>query len=59
MARFIAMSARNDPSEYLEFLEGKHASCCTLDLDLAEHGYVLLQEDFQNGFYERQTPTLN
>jgi hypothetical protein len=44
----------DDPTEYLEFLEGKHRSCVTLDLDLADHGYILLEDEYEAGFYGGQ-----
>jgi len=42
------------PSAYLESLEGNSRRCVTLDLDLAEHGYVLLEDGFENGFHYGQ-----
>lgn len=43
-----------DPAEYLESLEGNTRKCVTLDLDLGEHGYVLLEDGFENGFHHGQ-----
>ncbi len=43
-----------DPAEYLESLEGDTSRCVTLDMDLGDHGYVLLQDGFEHGFYGGQ-----
>jgi len=44
----------DDPSAYLESLEGNSRRCVTLDIDLADHGYVLLEGDFEHGFHYGQ-----
>ena len=44
-----------DPAEYLASLENKTRHCSTLrDIDPADHGYVQLQEGFENGFHPGQ-----
>jgi len=43
-----------DPSDYLESLEGNTRNCITLYIDLAEHGYVMLEDGFENGFHYGQ-----
>lgn len=43
-----------DPADYLESLGGNARNCITLDLDLAENGYVLLEDGFENGFHPGQ-----
>jgi hypothetical protein len=44
-----------DPAEYLKYLENRTSSCSTLrDIDPADHGYVKLQGDFENGFHPGQ-----
>ena len=35
-------------------MEGNCHRCVTLDFDLAEHGYVLLEDGFENGFHPGQ-----
>ena len=45
---------QEDPADCLASLEGDTNNCVTLDLDLAEHGYVLLQDSFEHGFYHGQ-----
>jgi len=45
---------KEDPFDYLASLEGDTNNCVTLDLDLAEHGYVLLEGGFEHGFYHGQ-----
>lgn len=46
---------KEDPTEYLEALEGSHRKCVTFDLDLEEHGYRKLDGEYQNGLYGGQT----
>lgn len=42
-------------AEYLEGLEGNPRRCNTISaIDPAEHGYVLVQGDFENGFHDGQ-----
>lgn len=43
-----------DPAEYLQSLEGDSRRCVTLDIDLAEHDYVLLEDGFEHGFHHGQ-----
>jgi len=43
-----------DPTDYLQSLEGNSRRCVTLDIDLAEQGYVLLEGGFENGFHYGQ-----
>lgn len=43
---------KKDPAEYLEGLEGNCNSAVTVDVDLAENGYKLVQEGFENGLHE-------
>ncbi len=43
-----------DPSDYLASLEGKYRKCMTINLDLEEHGYVLIEGEFENGFHTGQ-----
>jgi hypothetical protein len=43
-----------DPTDYLMSLEGNTRKCVTLDIDLAEQGYVLLEDGFENGFHYGQ-----
>jgi hypothetical protein len=43
-----------DPTDYLQSLEGDDRRCVTLSLDLEAHGYRLLADDFENGFYGGQ-----
>jgi hypothetical protein len=45
---------KNDPTSYLESLEGQENSCLTVSVDLEEHGYVLLESGFEHGFYSGQ-----
>lgn len=43
-----------NPTAYLESMEGNSRRCVTLDIDLAEQGYVLLEGGFENGFHYGQ-----
>ena len=44
-----------DPEEHLESLEGDCGRANTIDkIDPAEHGYVLVKDDFEQGFYDGQ-----
>jgi hypothetical protein len=43
-----------DPSDYLEYLEGNDRHCMTFDVDLDEHGYVELQSGFEHGLHHGQ-----
>lgn len=45
---------RNDPSEYLRYLEGRETSAETLNIDLEEHGYILAQDNYEHGFHPGQ-----
>lgn len=45
---------QEDPTDYLRSLEGRTDTCITIDLDLEEHGYVLLEDDFEHGLHEGQ-----
>lgn len=45
---------KEDPEEYLEYLEGSSNRANTFDLDLSEHGYICLMDRFQNGWYGGQ-----
>ena len=45
---------KKHPYDYLESLEGNHRSAMTIDIDLAEHSYKLLESDFENGFHPGQ-----
>lgn len=42
------------PTDYLQSLEGNHKSGCTIDINLAEHGYHKVGESFENGFHAGQ-----
>lgn len=44
----------DDPADYLEYHEGRDDRCLTISIDPEEHGYVLLQDDFQHGFHPGQ-----
>jgi len=44
----------DDPTDYLKSLEGDCRRCVTLDIDLADHGYVLLEDSFEHGFHHGQ-----
>jgi len=43
-----------DPASYLEYLEGNTDHCMTIAVDLEEHGYRRIDEDYQNGLYGGQ-----
>lgn len=43
-----------DPTDYLQSLEGDSRRCVTMDLDLEAHGYKLLADDFENGLFGGQ-----
>ena len=49
-----------DPAEYLESLEDHPTHCSTIDsIDPADHGYVQLQQGFENGFHPGQNDDPN
>jgi hypothetical protein len=43
-----------DTDAYLESLEGDTRKAITLNVDPADHGYVLVQDDFEHGFHHGQ-----
>jgi hypothetical protein len=43
-----------DPEAYIEWCEGDPLKAITIQLDLEEHGYKMLEGDFQRGFHEHQ-----
>jgi len=45
---------QKDPTAYLESLEGQDNTCMTIEVDLEEHGYKRMDEDYQNGLYGGQ-----
>jgi hypothetical protein len=45
---------RADPADYLRYVEGRETSAATIDLDLKDHGYLLVQDGFEHGFYDGQ-----
>jgi hypothetical protein len=45
---------KHDPTDFLQQLEGNDNSCNTLDLNLEDYGYILLEGDFQHGFHQGQ-----
>lgn len=45
---------KDDPTDYLEELENNPKHCLTFDLDLEELGYVMIEEDFENGWHPGQ-----
>lgn len=45
---------KDSPTDYLEMLENNPRHCLTFDLDLEELGYVMIEEDFENGFHHGQ-----
>jgi hypothetical protein len=45
---------KDDPSGYIEEMIGDTGRAMTIDIDLAEHGFVLLESDFENGFHPGQ-----
>ncbi len=45
---------KDDPTSYLEYLDGQDNQCMTIDVDLEEHGYHRIDEDYQNGLYGGQ-----
>jgi hypothetical protein len=51
---------RADPAEYLRALEGRSNACLTVDIDLEQCGYVLVEAGFEQGLYGGQAadPTL-
>lgn len=42
---------KESPEEYLETLENSPTRCMTIDIDLEEHGYTLMEDDFENGLH--------
>ena len=54
-AGFLLCTECIDPAEYLKSLENKTRHCSTIhSIDPADHGYVRLQGDFENGFHPGQ-----
>ena len=45
---------RENAEEHFESLEGDSARINTIDLDPDDHGYVLIEDDFQHGFHRGQ-----
>ncbi len=45
---------KESPEDYLETLENNPKVCDTLDLDLENLGYELMEDDFENGFHPGQ-----
>ncbi len=48
-----------DPTEYLEGLEGDSNKAITLAIDPTAHGYLLIPEQFENGLYGGQSASPN
>lgn len=47
---------KEDPSGYIEFLDGNDNACMTIDVDLEKHGYSKLNKDsFESGWFPGQT----
>lgn len=44
-----------DPEDYLNELEGDSSKAITMDLDPEKHGYTLLEDKFENGWYGGQS----
>jgi len=46
---------KEDPSGYIEYLDGNDETCMSIDVDLEEHGYSKLNEDsFESGWFPGQ-----
>lgn len=45
---------KDDPSDYLEELNGNKRKCETIGISLEEHGYRLYQDGYENGFHPGQ-----
>lgn len=45
----------DDPEEYLEYLEGNPRNADTLGIDLEEHDYTKVDEEYASGWYPGQT----
>jgi len=45
---------QKDPTSYLEHLEGQNNSAMTIEIDLSEHGYKLVDSKFESGLYGGQ-----
>lgn len=45
---------KDDPEDYLEYLEGNSNAANTLDLNLEEQGYQKIDEEYENGLYGGQ-----
>lgn len=43
-----------EPAAYLASLENKTRNCAVLDINPADHGYIQLQDGFENGFHPGQ-----
>jgi hypothetical protein len=46
---------REDPTVYLQSLEGRDDACLTVDVDLEDAGYQRVEEDFEHGLYGGQS----
>ena len=46
---------KSDPTDYLAWLSGSPSRALTLDIDLAEHGYVKHSGDYESGHHPGQT----
>lgn len=46
---------KDDPTDYLESLEDDPRAALTLDIDPTEYGYILIEDNFENGFHPGQT----
>jgi hypothetical protein len=45
---------KDDPSEYLEHLDGSARNCETIGVDLGAQGYLRVDDDFERGLHEGQ-----
>lgn len=45
---------KEDPENYIEYLKGSPDRAMTFDIDLSEHGYEKLDEEFERGFHPGQ-----
>jgi hypothetical protein len=43
---------KENPEEYLETLENNPTKCMTIDVDLENNGYTLMEDDFENGLHQ-------
>jgi hypothetical protein len=48
-----------DPADYLERLEGDPRRACTLNIDPADHGYVVVKQRMESGFHPGQNADPN